>query len=204
MNVYFSVIKGATDMHKVLGGFLLVVTSLLAGCALSPQSIVLAPKVTVPAGVVALSGPITVTGYDERVVPWVGTRGGVYGGSNRINIGNNVQSAVKTAVEHALVEMGMTPGSTAKAPQFQVYVDQLKYQVPDSNYITKVDLKATVRVVVRANGKSYQGSYSAQEARRVFKAPSDEDNQEMVNDVLGDAIERAFEDPGLMRFMARI
>ena len=111
------------------------------------------------------------------MTPWVGTRGGVYSSSNRINVGNDVASAVKSAVERTLLAMGMSPGSSAEAPQFQVYVDQLSYQVPGDQYVSKVALKASIRVVVRADGKNYQGSYTAREERRVLKALSDEENR---------------------------
>lgn len=182
----------------------LVFAGFLGGCALSPQNVTIAPEVQLASDPVKLDGPVTVTAFDERVTPWIGTRGGVYKESNRIGIANSLQDAVKLAVEKSLLEQGMQPGSSAEAPQFQVYVDTLEYTVPASNYITKVDLKASIRVTVRAGSKFYQGSYSAADSQRVMKAPSDESNAQMINDILGKAIARAFEDPGLMRFMARL
>ena len=182
----------------------LFLLAVLGGCVLSPQNIMVAPNVELPENRVALNGPVTVTVYDERVSPWLGSRGGVYSHSNRIGISNNIQDAVRSAVEKALKNAGMQPGNAADSPQFQVYIDSLEYHVPDSSYITQVNLRASVRVVVQAGSKRYQGSYSADENRRVFRAPSDVDNEAMVNDILSKAIERAFEDPDLMRFMARL
>ncbi|MTI15540.1 YajG family lipoprotein [Sansalvadorimonas verongulae] len=182
----------------------LVFVGLLGGCALSPQNVTIAPDVRLAADTVKLDGPVTVTAFDERVTPWLGTRGGVYKESNRIGIANNLQDAVKASVEMALVEQGMTPGSSTDAPQFQVYVDTLEYKVPASNYVSRVDLKAAIRVTVRAGEQFYQGAYSATDSKRVLKAPSDDDNTQMINEILAKAIGRAFADPGLMRFMARL
>ncbi|CAM3756066.1 YajG family lipoprotein [Parendozoicomonas haliclonae] len=175
----------------------------LGGCALSPQNVTIAPAVNSSASQIALNGPVTVTVYDQRATPWIGDRGGVYSG-NKIGIANSIQDGVRTSVEKVLLESGMQPGNSATAPQFQVFIDNLTYSVPAESYITKVDLKANIRVVVRTESGVYEGSYGAQESRRVLKAPSDEDNQIMINEILGAAILRAFEDPGLMRYMARI
>ncbi len=182
----------------------LLLVGVLSGCALSPQNVTLAPDVKPAASSVKLSGPITVTVYDERLTPWLGTRGGVYNDSNRIGVANNLQDAVRTSVERALQELGMQTVSSSESPQFQIYIDTLSYRVPTSSYVSKVDLKASVRVIAREGSEFYQGGYAAEDNRRVLKAPSDEENAQMINDILSKAIGRAFEDPGLMRFMARL
>ena len=188
--------------RRVFFAFAVVIT--LGGCALSPQNINLSPHVDVNASAVELDGPVTVTVFDERVSPWLGNRGGIYGSTNRIGIGNSLQDSVRISVEQALREQGMVPGNLSDAPQFQIYIDSISYQVPPGNYVTQVDLKTSLRVVVQTAGHSYQGSYSAQESRKVVKAPSDAENVELVNGIVGKALERMFADPGLMRFLARL
>ena len=181
-----------------------LLVTFLGGCALSPQNVTIAPDIEIKGNQVALDGPVTVTVYDQRLSPWLGSRGGVYSGSNKIGIENNLQDAVRSSVEKALQKAGMQPGHSAAAPQFQVYIDTLEYHVPDSSYVSHVDLKAAVRVVVQVGTARYQGSYIAEDDRRVFRAPSDEENEEMINGILAKAVERAFDDPGLLRFMARL
>ncbi|MCL6270332.1 YajG family lipoprotein [Sansalvadorimonas sp. 2012CJ34-2] len=182
----------------------LVVAGGLSGCALSPQNIDLEPVVDMNSPTVGLDGPVTVTVYDERLTPWLGHRGGIYGATNRIGIANNLQDSVAHAVEKALQEQGMVPGSSSAAPQFQVYIDSLSYKVPEGNYVTQVDLKAAIRVTVQAEGHKYQGSYSASESHKVVKAPSDAENTKMINSIVGKVLGRMFDDPGLMRFLARL
>ena len=148
----------------------LVLASGLSGCALSPQNIDLDPVVDMASPTVGLDGPVTVTVYDERLTPWLGNRGGIYGSTNRIGIANNLQESVANAVEKALWDQGMVPGNSSSAPQFQVYIDSLSYKVPEGNYVTQVDLKASLRLTVLAGGNNYQGSYSASESHKVVKS----------------------------------
>ncbi len=108
---------------------------------------------------------------------------------------------MKAATEQALNTLGVSIKRTDAEP-FQVYIDKLTYKVPEGSYVTEVELVADIRVRVRNTaGEWYEGRYSSDLKRRVLKAPSDEDNEKLVNEVLGLVLQRMVEDRALQRFI---
>ncbi|AMO57793.1 hypothetical protein GZ77_13110 [Endozoicomonas montiporae] len=179
----------------------LVAMLALGGCAMSPQSIQVNPSVTVAESVRnSLSSSVSVTVFDERLTPVIGFRGGVYD-SNEITARDNLPLALRSAVERGLREMGVSVVTSGEAPQFQVYLDSLEYRVPEGSYVTSVEVQTRIRVAVLHKGKRFEGSYSADISERVPKAPSDKKNEQLVNQVLSDVLERLFADQKLQSFM---
>lgn len=173
----------------------------LGGCAMSPQAIKVNPSVTVAESIRdTLSSSVSVTVFDERLTPVIGYRGGVYD-TNVITARDNLPLALRSAVERGLREMGASVVASGNTPQFQVYLDSLDYRVPEGSYVTQVEVKAKIRVSVMHAGKRFEGSYSADVSERVPKAPSDKKNEELVNQVLSDVLERLFADQKLQDFM---
>ena len=173
----------------------------LGGCAMSPQAVKVNPSVTVAESVRdTLSSRVSVTVFDERLTPVIGHRGGVYD-TNVITARDNLPLALRSAVERGLREMGASVVTSVKAPQFQVYLDSLEYTVPEGSYVTQVQVNARIRVAVMHAGKRFEGSYSADISERVPKAPSDKKNEELLNQVLSDVLERLFADQKLQGFV---
>lgn len=173
----------------------------LGGCALSPQEVDVTPKIAVEKPVEPLQGTVSVTVYDERLSRSLGHRGGVYSSTNAITTNDRLTLAIRSAVELGLREMGLRVTESEDVPQFQVYLDDLEYKVPEGSYVTQVDLKAKVRVRVVKEGQRFEGAYSSEIGERVPKAPSDEKNEELVNKVLSDVLSRALDDPRLKGFL---
>lgn len=174
----------------------------LGGCALSPQEVEVNPRVTVEQADRQFNSAVSVTVYDERISNSLGNRGGVYNSTNAITTTSRFPLSVRSAVELALRELGVKVKESEDVPQFQVYLDSLEYTVPDSSYITQVDLKAKLRLRVVGGDGRFEGSYSSSIQERVPKAPSDEKNEELVNKVLSDALSRAFADPKMRLFLS--
>ncbi|MGI9283293.1 MAG: YajG family lipoprotein [Endozoicomonas sp.] len=173
----------------------------LGGCALSPQEVDVNPRVAVEKPVEQLQGTVSVTVYDERLSRSLGSRGGVYYSTNAITTNDRLTLAIRSAVELGLREMGLRVTESEEVSQFQVYLDDLEYLVPDGSYITQVDLKAKVRVRVMKEGQRFEGVYSSEITERVPKAPSDEKNEELIDKVLSDVLSRALADPSLTGFL---
>ncbi|WP_062262039.1 YajG family lipoprotein [Endozoicomonas arenosclerae] len=172
----------------------------LGGCALSPQEVGVNPRVAVEKPVKQLQGTVSVTVYDERLSRSLGSRGGVYSSTNAITTNDRLTLAVRSAVELGLRELGLRVTESEEVPQFQVYLDDLEYQVPEGSYITQVDLKSKIRVRILNNGQRFEGTYSSEMTERVPKAPSDEKNEELIDKVLSDVLSRALADPRLLDF----
>ncbi|MRI32200.1 hypothetical protein EOPP23_04210 [Endozoicomonas sp. OPT23] len=189
-------------MKKYLA--ILFASLLSAGCALSPQDVEVNPRITLEQPQEVIDGTVSTTVYDDRISKSLGNRGGVYGDTNAITTTNNLPLSLRSAVDLGLRELGMTVTESEDGAQFQLYLDELEYRVPEGNYITQVDLMAKIRVVVVNNGKRFKGSYTSSIQERVPTAPSDKKNEELINRVLGDVLDRAFSDSELQNFLADI
>ncbi len=190
-------------MKKVLSVFI-VSCGFLTGCALSPQQIDVSPKVSVTQQDRHFNGELHVNVIDNRSSPSLGSRGGVYSQTDKIVTDADTSLSIQSSVELALRQMGFTITDAESAPTLTVYLDRLTYHVPDKAYITKIDLNAQVRVVVVSHGQKFNGNYESELSQRVFAAPSEDKNKALVNQVLSDALTRAFNDQGLKTFLETI
>ncbi len=173
----------------------------LGGCILGPQTVEVVPDIKVAERTDQLSGPVAVTVYDERTTPQLGTRGGIYKTTNFIYLDEQFAHSIKTAVDNALQSMGMEPVSSTDVPQVQVYMDELSYTVPYGDYVSGVDLKAAIRVEILKEGRRYAGRYVSEDHYRTIKAPSDSQNEEMVNTIINKVLARAMDDQALLNFL---
>ncbi|GAA4651851.1 YajG family lipoprotein [Kistimonas scapharcae] len=180
----------------------LSLTVLLGGCILGPQTVEVVPDIKVAERTAQLSGPVAVTVYDERTTPQLGTRGGIYKTTNFIYLDEHFAQSIKVAVDNALRSMGMEPVSSTEVPQVQVYMDELSYAVPYGDYISGVDLKAAIRVEILKDGRRYAGRYVSEDHYRTIKAPSDSQNEEMVNAIINKVLARAMDDQTLLNFLS--
>ena len=192
-------------MNKYMSVLLVaLVSTLIGGCALSPQVIDANPRITLQQTSGEYAGVLAVTVYDERISSTLGSRGGVYSATNPITTSDNLPLTIRSAVELALRELGMQVTDSDKTAQMQVHLDQLEYSVPEGTYITRVDLMSKIRVNIVSDGRHFEGIYSSEIGERVASAPSDAKNKELVEQVLNDVLGRAFADPKLLGFLASL
>lgn len=186
-------------MKRLISGITLAAL-MLTGCAMSPQQLEVSPKITIDDAALTTQSAISVTVYDDRPDVRIGSRGGVYSETSTISTDADFALSLRSAVELALRQMGLKVTDSENTPQFQVYIDQLTYTVPEG-YVSQVDLKAVARVVVMNHGETFTGRYSSDMQKKLITAPSDEKNVEMVNQVLSDVLGRAFRDDRLKAFL---
>ncbi|MGI0117140.1 YajG family lipoprotein [Zooshikella sp. RANM57] len=190
-------------MKKMISAVCLGLSILLTmtGCVLSPQQIDVNPTITLPTRVPVVQRTVTVNVQDSRPTKVLGTRGGLYDKTSTITIHNDLTRAIKHAVEQGLLQMEMQVDNQNPSVKFNVYIEEMNYDTPDSNYVTQVNVSATVKAVVEIGFKRYTGRYQSSAKHRVVKAPSDVKNQEIINDLLNDGLSRMFNDQSLIRFM---
>lgn len=197
---------------------LLLASVFLGGCAKSPQQVVIAPTISVESGELLpgkkTNNKIALTVYDERPSSVMGSRGGVYGETSLVSTGEDFTRNIRAAAEQALQEMGLTVSSSESAsepsnstsktvPQFQLYIDRFSYDVLDS-YFQDIEIKAAAHVVVTRGGQRFTGRYNSDLNQRLMTAPSNDKNDEMVNQVLDDVLARVFNDDALKVFLKEI
>jgi len=172
-------------------------------CALSPQLVALRPVVEVATADYGAQRDINVRVEDHRPSPVIGTRGGVYGNTSTIEVGNDYRRELSYTLASALTRWGFrsaVDGYRGNAVEFQVSLDRLSYQ-PDRSVAGKTVVDAEVSLVVERDDRVYHGHYQATGELRYATAPSEEKNQEEINRVLGAALQQLFDDAGLIAFL---
>jgi uncharacterized lipoprotein len=172
----------------------------LAGCGLSPQQLNPNPVFTGAIVAVGQGQPVQVRVVDGRSSPVLGTRGGMYPETSTISVsGASILPKLQTQVEAAVRLMGFTPSAGASnAPQLSVTLSQLTYQSPrDEAYVTEADISTVLNVDVLNGNRRYNGRYSASMNQRSGMAPNEETNNELVSEVLSDALSKLVRDQAI-------
>lgn len=188
-------------MRRILA--LTVVTSALAlaGCALSPQTITIAPTLDVPAEPVGQGRVVGLHVLDEREKKSLGSRGGVYADSSDISPANDVAEAVGTAMRTGLLAQGYQLGSAEAGIVLKVAVTRLSYDVPAGAVAATANLAATLRITAERNGDSMSTDYHSTVTRTLPVAPTAAQNEKWVNELLGETITRFFADPKMRAYI---
>jgi uncharacterized lipoprotein len=182
---------------------LLVLLVFTSGCALSPQLVAVKPDLKVAVANYGQQRDINVRVADRRSNPVIGTRGGIYGETSTIEIGNNHLNEIAYAVAGGLTRWGFrstVDGYRGHALEFNVSLDNLRYQ-PDRSVAGKLVITADFSIVVENGSYAYQGKYSASEELMYATSPSEEKNNAEINKVLSLALEKIFADDGLVKFL---
>lgn len=180
-----------------------VLVVILSGCALSPQLVSIKPDLRVPVASYGNQRDVNVRVEDHRSNSVIGTRGGIYGQTSTIEIGNNANTEIAYSVAAALTRWGFrstVDGYRGHALEFGVAVEKLSYQ-HDRSVAGTLQVDAEVSIVVESGGATYRGKYAASKELGYATAPSEEKNSEAINEVMSLALEKIFADKGLIAFL---
>jgi uncharacterized lipoprotein len=185
---------------RLFSAFILLAGLSLAGCGLSPQQLNPTPAFKGAIVAVGQGQPVQVRVVDGRPSPVLGTRGGMYPETSTISVASaSILPKLQAQVEAAVRLMGFTPAQGAmNAPQLTVTLSQLTYQSPkDEAYVTEADISTVLAVDVQNGNRRYNGRYSAALNQRSGMAPNEETNNELVSEVLSDALTKLVRDPAI-------
>lgn len=176
---------------------------LLGGCALSPQQINVQPAPQVSSGNLGHNQAVKVIAVDSRGQLAFGSRGGVYADSATIAPANDVRQAIADAVRQGLQKLGFNaynPGDAATT--LEVRLEELSYTPEQGAVVNQVTLKLKLRAVATRGNTTHTGTYQSNVVHKSLFTPSQADNQTMINDILGEAIQRMLGDPSMSAFLA--
>lgn len=104
------------------------------------------------------------------------------------------------AVEHALENMGITQFTPGEFT-LTVFIDELTYNAQIKSVLQEVTSKAIMRVQISKGGEHYTGKYSTEMTKSFVNTPTPADNEDLINKLVGNTLDRAFSDPKLMNFI---
>ena len=178
---------------------LLLVTVAGAGCAYSPQTVTVEPKVKPSGQTTGQSRQIELTDADERATKVLGTRGGIYDKTAVITIGNDMPEAIARATRGYLAAQGFVVGVPSAPIRLHIAVDTLNYDREAVAAGEKISVYALLRAEVRHGNETYRGRYETRNENRTAGKASQRRNEELVNELISDTLQRVFADQELMR-----
>ena len=186
-------------MKKVI--IVSLVSLFLTACGLSPQVIHIDPELTDAKGIPAPSGTtfdLSVT--DTRPSPVLGPRGGVYKETAVLKTDGDITGKIKQKLVDSFKQAGFTIDSSSNT-RMNVNVVKLHYRGYGENRISEVEVGAEILATVTRPGGKFSKTYKASRKKEVLKAPGDEKNEEMINEIFGAVVQRVLDDEELLGYI---
>ncbi|MBP5981886.1 MAG: hypothetical protein KA748_16975 [Halomonas sp.] len=179
----------------------------LAGCA-SPQYLQLSPERSGNVPQTGSGQQVTVVAVDGRESEVIGTRAGGNMSTAQITVNSHeLIPQLQAEAERAVREMGFNP-TTEQAqgrPTLTLELASLQYGRGDSGQplVDEARLEGVFRAIAKNKGTTYTGTYTSRRTQGYAVKPGEDTNTRMLNDLLSDGLNRAFNDPELGRLLAR-
>lgn len=173
----------------------LLATLLLGACALSPQTITVTPALTVAQAAFGKGHSINIQVTDNRSQTAIGSRGGIYQQSSRIEPSNDIADAIQSQAAAGFIMQGFTLTGTDADSFITIGIEELSYTVPPGAITTSADIAAALKVSVKQGRKQHETVYRSSVNRRFPVVPSANQNEVWVNEVLSETLQRLFADP---------
>ncbi len=179
---------------------------LLAGCAQSPQYLDVSPTVSSNLPQAGSGQAVTLTTADGRESDVLGTRSGKQMSTDTISVpAHTLMPKLQQQAEAALRQMGFEPTAqdAAGRPSLTLTLTQLSYQKGQTQaMLDKAVLVAKLQAVVKNQGSVYTGIYTAKREQSYALTPDYEKNNQMVTELLSNALDRTFNDPQIGQLLA--
>ena len=175
----------------------------LTGCALSPQTVTLAPTLVVAPESIGKGHTVKVLATDTRANAVIGTRSGVYAKTSEIRSDNDVAEAVRKQVIAGLAAQGYTDAGDASETTIRLRLTELAYRVPEGAIATSADITVAIEATAERAGSKQTGTYRSEVHQRFPVAPSPEQNEAWLNEALNETLQRFFDDAAMRAFLAK-
>jgi len=181
--------------------FLLSLALVLGGCALSPQK--LSPKPQLDPDNLRLmtqGQAVRLVVLDARAQQTIGSRGGLYGSTSNLSVpSNDILPKIKTQVDRGLRLMGFIPSEDSNAPKLTVTISMIDYEAVRTGINAESVVRASFSAEAENLGRRYKGLYTATLTRAFPNSPDKRANNQLLTQVMSDALDRMFADQGMVQ-----
>jgi uncharacterized lipoprotein len=180
---------------------LLLTSFYLSACGLSPQVVTINPDLNntdaVPAEIYSTFN-LTIT--DARKSDTLGKRGGVYKETSIVKTEGDITKKIHEKLVDAFQGAGykIDPSATN---QLNVSIVKLSYQGHGENRVGEVEVGAEILATATNSETKFTKSYKASRKKEVLKAPDEQKNESMINDIFSAVIQRVLEDEELLSYI---
>lgn len=179
----------------------------LAGCS-GPQYLQLNPERSTNIPQAGSGQQVTVVAVDSRQSEVIGTRTGGNMSTAQITVSSHeLIPQLQAEAERAVRDMGFNP-TTEQAqgrPSLTLELASLQYTHGDSGQplVDEARIEGVFRAIAKNQGTTYTGTYTSRRTQGYAVKPGEDTNTRMLNDLLSDGLNRAFNDPELGQLLAR-
>ena len=189
---------------KIFYILLFVIITILSGCALSPQVVVINPDIEVnKTGTISKAATIRLSVVDARGSVVIGQRGGIYKDTSDISTDERMAASLERNVGAALKALGyaVVSNNEGASADLTVKITSLTYVAHTEDLLDKIEVKASIQAVCQKGSKQFTGGYNATRKKDFVKVPSMEQNETIVNEAIGIALQAMLKDNDLMAFI---
>ena len=196
--------RGTAATRSVITfSWILLIACVLAACARSPQTVMLAPTLTGPPGQIPVPRTVELVVVDKRDSLVVGSRGGLYSETATITTEEDVRSGIRDPLMRAFEKQGYTvlpPGSSADV-QLTIELEKLSYVTQGSGVLTEIKVSSAIGAIARKGGDTLSSRYETNQTRKMATAPDAAENSQIINQVLAKSIDEMLTDTKMRDFM---
>lgn len=192
-------------MRNVLGfASLFVVLGFVTGCAYNPQTVALAPTVSLSPDDIGKGRQVSLEVVDERAEESLGHRGTTYGAAAEITTEQDVAAVVRDELAKGLRSHNFVPIEPDKdvPTSIKVEVRMIEYSTSTGFWSGGVHTKAAIKVICKNQGKEYRKLYRAEDEKRVVIVPTAEENSRLINQIISKVLYEVLTDNQLLQFLA--
>jgi uncharacterized lipoprotein len=190
-------------MNKFL--YLIFLLSLLGGCALAPQTVLINPDVQVLGSQVGKGKTVGLTVTDARADKVLGYRTTRLDKDSIILTDSDVENVVQEKIYDGLKKYGFDVEVVpADAPLLlRVEILTLQYSTPTGSWFGGIRTLAKLKAFVKNGGTTYENLYEVENNARVPIRPDQEKNEELINKTLADVLQRLLKDQKLIALLTK-
>ena len=190
-------------MNKTL--FFISLLSLLGGCAMTPQKVVLYPDVQVLGSEVGKGKTVGLSVTDARTDKVLGYRTTRLDKDSVILTYSDVAKVVQEKIYAGLKDYGFNVDVLSVNAQrsLKVEVVTLYYSAPTGSWTGGIRILAQIKAYVKNGNTTYDNLYEVEHNERVIIRPGQDKNEELINKTLADVLQRLLNDQKLVALLAK-
>jgi uncharacterized lipoprotein YajG len=176
------------------------VSLLVTGCASAPQMLKVSP-ILVLDNLQGVTIPVELVISDQREnVNLLGYR--TAKNESEIGFSQSVAKSMGESIQSALIHQGVRISKDGNAgSRLEVQLNQLSYTTPDENWVSSIEVKAEVLLVLSRSEAVLKKRFNANRKQDVIAAPTKEFNQEFMNTLISELINNALNDKEIASFL---
>lgn len=182
--------------------FLFLTGLTLSGCAISPQSIILNPSVTVDQQNIGQGRSINLNVVDKRPTKALGTRGGIYSRTALVTIAGGPEEPIRQELAGVFSGYGFNVINAANADlDLTIEIETLGYTMVGDQFPKVIKSNILLKAICTKTDSEFSSRYAANKEEEVLTTPTANQNERTINALVSKALSALVKDQRLLNFI---